>query len=558
MADFDWNNAAKPKAEAFDWSRAAEPADNGPVRVTVPAGKPAPNWATEQEAPGAGTGWQDKVRAAMQGATLGFGDEAVGYLESRYPFLARPAADLAAPTPPAKSYRDARDENRELQEGAAHKNPWSAAAGSLLAPIPGVGSGAGIGTMAAHGAGVGIASALGGSHADLTEGDYGDAAVDMALGGLFGGAMGAGMGALSKFSPKAVADYLRKTADEKTIKAAGAIQSDLKGKLATEGGRGQVAKDLLDEGVVRFGSGKKAILDRAKELVAKSGSGIGDTLNAADEATSNGFDYGRAVARIRSYLDSLNPTERRAAGNVEKIIADLEEAATKPGEKPGFAVANDIKSSLQDSINYKTAPKVQTNLEKRAVGLLTDEIDSQMPEGLQKGFGELKRKFGSGAEIKKVASKAVNREAGNNAFGLTDYILAAAGLSGGLAAGHPIAGTIGAGALAVGRKLARERGDSAAAVTLDLGSKLWTNTVVKLAELAPDSLGKYGKVLARELQTHGPAGVLAMHHALSSDPQYVADQKKLQGDLKAAASKGPYRYEAGSISSGPGGRDGGQ
>lgn len=525
MADFDWANAAKPPAQAFDWSKAAEP-----PRVTVhDESNPAPAFATEQEKPDTGTGWQDKVRAAIQGATLGFGDEAVAHLVSKFPWLDVPVDDLGAQAPPAKTYEEARAEARDLQEGAAQRNPWSAAAGSLLAPIPGVGAEAGIGRMALHGAAVGGAAALGGSHADLTKGDYAGAAADTAMGAGLGGVMGGALGTLSK-SPKGLSDYLKSKAEEKALKAAGAIQSDMS-RLGDRAG--PLGRDLLDNDVVRFGSGKKAILERAKTMGSEAGRGMGTILDEADTSTGNGFDYGKAISRVRTYLDTLNPTERRAAGNVENMLADLEEAATAPGGERGFRAANEVKSSLQNGINYKADPKLKTGLEKRAAHELMDEIDSQLPAKREE-FEGLKRQFGNAAEAQKIAKKAVAREGGNHSFGLSDMMLFGSAAGPGAAAGHSVGGAITGAGLAVANKLKRERGDAMAAVGLDLASKAWTNTVVKLAEVAPDALGKYGKVLAREFAQHGPAGVLAMHHALSNDPQYVTDQKALHGAMGAS------------------------
>lgn len=133
------------------------------------------------------------LRGAKQGATLGFGDEISGALESAF-------SD--------KSYTQARDEARANDKAAQGAHPWLYGAGGIAggaasAFVPGLnvakagtaiagarGILAGAGTAAKIGAGFGAVSGLGSSDADLTQGEFGRAALHTGIGAVLGGATG--------------------------------------------------------------------------------------------------------------------------------------------------------------------------------------------------------------------------------------------------------------------------------------------------------------------------------------------------------------------------------
>lgn len=158
------------------------------------------------------------VRGGLQGASLGFGDEASALIDtgvSHIPLLRDIAQKFNTSSGgsggglpidnPDLTYQQRRDAYRARNEAAEEAHPVAYGGGELvggLAAVPfsgGAGEAKGLGAAikagAKLGAKVGAATALGKSNADLTEGDVGNALVDTtkgaALGALAGGAVGA-------------------------------------------------------------------------------------------------------------------------------------------------------------------------------------------------------------------------------------------------------------------------------------------------------------------------------------------------------------------------------
>lgn len=123
-------------------------------------------------------------RGLLQGATLGFADEIAGGVEAL-------TSD--------KTYAQARDESRAAFKAAQEANPKMFAAGEIgggvaTALVPGLGLAKGaatVGKAALTGAKLGAAAGLGGSEADLTQGDLRGAAWDAGVGALLGAGAGA-------------------------------------------------------------------------------------------------------------------------------------------------------------------------------------------------------------------------------------------------------------------------------------------------------------------------------------------------------------------------------
>ncbi len=156
------------------------------------------DFAPENKGPGV---VESVARGVKQGVTLGFGDEITGAIESALT---------------TKTYQQARNEARANDEAAKKAHRWGFGIGEVLggfaAPIPGAGE-AGLAAMAARGAAVGGISGLGNSEADLTKGDVGGAAKDVAYGAGIGAALGAGIGAAGKIAQGADGRSAARAAD---------------------------------------------------------------------------------------------------------------------------------------------------------------------------------------------------------------------------------------------------------------------------------------------------------------------------------------------------------
>lgn len=152
-------------------------------------------------APEVGMG-ESAARGALQGATMGFGDEAAAAIDtavSAIPGIRTlaqhfQAADLPALDNPSVSYQQRRDAYRQKNAAAQEANPITYGAGELAGglatgkALPTVGKGL-IGAVGS-GAIAGGIGALGGSNADLTQGQFAQAGQDVLHGAGLGGALG--------------------------------------------------------------------------------------------------------------------------------------------------------------------------------------------------------------------------------------------------------------------------------------------------------------------------------------------------------------------------------
>jgi hypothetical protein len=101
-------------------------------------------------------------------------------------------------------YREVRDRRAARTEAGSEQNPWAGRAGaltgfglSLFAPLPKA-SGTGLGAAVKTGAGYGAVQGITEGGADLTRGEFGEAALDTLKGAAVGGGLGAGLhGAMS-------------------------------------------------------------------------------------------------------------------------------------------------------------------------------------------------------------------------------------------------------------------------------------------------------------------------------------------------------------------------
>lgn len=144
----------------------------------VPSGSHAHKVATS-------SGFEAAGRGALQGATFGFGDEAIGGVTG--------ALDaLSGPETFGDAYRRNRDESRASNALSKEAHPYAYGAGQVGGGLAGAlatgGTGAGAGLLGRLGIGaaLGAANGLGSSEADLTKGEVGQAAKDTALGGAVG------------------------------------------------------------------------------------------------------------------------------------------------------------------------------------------------------------------------------------------------------------------------------------------------------------------------------------------------------------------------------------
>lgn len=339
----DWKSRAIPvsPAEVSDWrSRAQAVHQDAPVHVEEPGMLEA------------------AARGLEQGVTFGFGDELNALLES-----AKESALDNPQSPFWDRYRQHRDESRAAFHAAEEAYPVTSFAGNVagaLAPALLTGGGAVAAKAAAGGlkaaategallgAGYGALSGLGESQADLTKGDIGGAAKDVAVGGAVGSALGAGMGAgIHQFGDTLVGagvrakDFLKGTGKyisqlEPVHEMTTAIGQGLKGRslvgreaeksLKRESGEiiTDVEKLLSNEGF-KSATTQQELLQKAGDMPMKDWY---DSAMSALDKVADKYDNSSEIAKqldlVRSEINDLT------RGRVRDLKVPVTEQITPP------------------------------------------------------------------------------------------------------------------------------------------------------------------------------------------------------------------------------------
>lgn len=300
-----------------------------------------------------------------------------------------------------------------------------------------VAGGAAVGSL--YGAGQAInEAALGDSDvtADKLIAHVGLGALLGAAGGGFGGAIEEGV---SGFVPKITKslsgsdEALQEFANDRWLKAAGGIQSDIKKIPVAEhadvadairthlagdgvlpksldeameslhGERGKVAQDVIRESGITDAGGLAPEQSQEEALASLSkgheahGQRMGKVLDAADAAGASP-EYSRIAQRYSDFEQGLNPAERdlvsKPLSDARRYIVDL---ASGDPKQQTFRALNDLKSTLQKDINWVADGTAKSGLKKQLTGVLRDEIDTQLApqigEGLSKEWLGAKDEF---------------------------------------------------------------------------------------------------------------------------------------------------------------------
>lgn len=322
-----------------------------PDAETGASPKPKPSWA---EALG---------RGALQGATLGFGDELAGLVESI-------VTD--------KTYEQARDESRAKNKAAQEAHPWlygggELAGGAATALIPGVGAAGGLGKAIATGA----AAGLGSSEADLTKGEVGQAVADTAIGGALGGlAHGAG---------KAIGGLVggaEERADKRLLSAVGdRANKTVRDKIATDAEN--VLEVVKSKGLAPLAKDPVQLKAAAGTAKKQAGQAIGDAFRVIDEET------GTMGAPVRDVMKALkgvrnayreNPVTEDLANSMNKLIASTQKRFGKSGQVP-LRSLNDMITSLENKgFSGMAEPGTRKELQRRAAGALEEVLQKRFSD----------------------------------------------------------------------------------------------------------------------------------------------------------------------------------
>lgn len=454
---------------------------------------------------------ESAIRGAVQGIPFvgSYADEATGALESA-------AGSLGIV--PDKTYKQARDESRANYESAREDNPvpyYSGMAATSLPLdaakiVPGLGQGLGAVEGGIYG--------LGASDADLTEGEFGQAAVDTGVGAGIGftapkvlGVIGKKVispvakkaGSLFKSAAEGVSEKLSSTAEKLAENATGAT-----GVQASKFREG-AGRELLDRGLVKFGDDPAKIAERAGAAKDAAGEAISSALKELDDRGVTA-SVDNVVSALNAKVSELN----KAPGNesvIRSINNEIDNLIERGSSDIPLSSGEVAKRNYQDKVNYFSS-KADQKAPIHAADAFRNEVESAATKAdpkIGETFKAAKDTYGLLAPIEEAASKRANQLSQHPAGGFNDM---ASGVIGGSAAGVP--GTI----LGIATKrTVLPRVSSAAAVT--------TDKISKIIERQPERLGKYLKPL-QDAASRGGNALGVTHYLLQSiDPEY---QKLMQ------------------------------
>lgn len=432
--------------------------------------------------------------------------------------LAHSPNDLEHPRSPSwtEDYRAGRDSLREDNDAAEQEHPALFAAGefagSAALPLPGPGKAKGlakVGKYALQGAGVGAASALGNSKADLTQGDGGGALLDTVTGGAGGAVLGGALGyGASKLDP-----VLERAAARRAYKALDpymkTMQANLRGRLGREptpaemmraieklGGRA-LSENVIPQGPLERWANPETLGNRAAIARDDAGALKGGFVDMAQDQLG-----GRPV-KLEDLAGSVD-TEALKAGQ-SPATQQLSRALL--GESKGIRTAGVNRALAGEPIDY-TLPemeKLKTQLQRAVFGLdvarrggptqHAKEIVARLAKeagenAVEKGLGPdelaqfqaLKGKYGDLSSIADTAGYGAMRDFRNAVVGLGDRQAAGVGAELGKDLPEKV---IGSAILGAANRLGRTRGSAAAARTLSNMSQSSTALSPAANELAP-------------------------------------------------------------------------
>ena len=519
------------------------------------------------------------VMGAAKGASFGFAPAIAGGLEAAGSMIGvrglggkfsdtRLESDEEDKQSLGDIYRGARDAKKNDYKEAHEANPAIFTTGEIGGAVatsfaPGMGflnagKGASAAAVIGKGALQGGIYGLGDSDADLTKGEFGDAARDVAKGAALGGAgagvihggmKGAGYVGEKIANTKtwqAIEDYIstlpekvQAAARRKAVEALNPILSQQE-RLQTSGQLDKVGQEILDNNILQnklgLPAGIKGIHQNLEASTDAIGKNIGDQLKSAQAVVPE--------FRVTSKELSDAIKEKAVVPNIQtpfwkgaKAVASEADEIESWGKEWTLPELNDYKSELgkriktwgSDNLSDKKVYEdmyraVNETVEKKlneltalkhvAGDVPVDQVDdvieramepgqiqkagAQMLEGMEKGLKDFKASkstYGALEQAEKIAKKASAREAKNNDWGLTTWLSALMG-SGIGTAGGPGGMLAGAAIGVAARQASRGYGNQTMALFLNKLSK----APASIAKLAP-VLEKYSSQSPQALST---------------------------------------------------------
>lgn len=344
--------------------------------------------AVPQSTPGYG---ESLLRGGAQGLSLGFADELAGAGGSALDAIKGSDSSLVA------NYIKNRDAYRAEDAAAKAANPKTFLGGQIggglaTAAIPGLNIGAAetLGARALGAAGLGAVSALGNSKADLTQGDYGGAAKDTAIGGALGGAL---QPAIEKVVAPAVGAVASKVGDLAGWAGKKALNT------AFDVPEGVTERYLANPEAVNNALSPEGVSQKLADTLGEVRGDTGAAQEAAMSTLSKSRDTsGMPVSDAVDILSKFNDPDAKAM--IQKLQEGYAQRANgiAPEADAGFlseAEMHDVKKTLQGLTDWKKPlPTADQSLARQASGDINNTLKSNNND-YQAAMGDLSQNIQS-------------------------------------------------------------------------------------------------------------------------------------------------------------------
>lgn len=221
-----------------------------------------------------------------------------------------------------------------------------------------------------------------------------------------------------------------------------------------------VASQLDDAGVKLDG---QALLRRADEVINSYASRMDDDFRKVAN---------RLRRKIKPLRNAIDPPQPKAKGK-QKIVVDpvfgtrVIDPVAPPAPAPrefSFSEFWRIRQDLDKTINWgKRSGDMSTDAMKELRDAFRAELDDMIERGqgpldLKAAWKKASEDYGDFVLLKDHAEEYAKNRASNRSVSLTDYLAGIGGAATSIATGN-VGGILGAGAMTVGNKLAREQGN---------------------------------------------------------------------------------------------------
>lgn len=429
------------------------------VKSAAPQKAPGPQFDPDQpfEVAGAPGKLESLLRGIKQSATLNFGDELTGGVESALGSLG---------VVPDKTYDQAVGEARANDAAAEHANPLTFGAGELAgglgtALIPGLGAVKGLSTMGkvAHaaklGAGLGAISGVGASE----DKDIGDAAKGALLGGLGGGIVQS-VGSLASKGAATVGRALSSSVHPETQLglALGATAKELDPSTLAGKAFQRAVNVVESDGIFTPNESglplnKNDIAERVAAKLKEKGAAIGDRVAQYGDKAMDPEAFQRLFDQVSGRMDEIvaNTAPNARAGASSALDSALSDLLATDGK---LASLWKLKSNSggwagKGWTASGQAPPVSEGfmaLNRELDTFLTGQTDAMVRGTDDAALGALNQSYKALKTIEPVVGRAQGREAGAaSSLGLSGADARAGAIAGGTAAGMglPGAGVVG-------------------------------------------------------------------------------------------------------------------